>query len=80
MKRRTERDNLSKLCHPTSERKCPLFKGELRASVQVCDKNAHSTVGAGLGSLSTLASHLQSWMSWLTGLLLWWSERDKRLN
>jgi hypothetical protein len=32
MKKKTGRINLSKLCCPTSERKHPLFKGELRGS------------------------------------------------
>jgi hypothetical protein len=32
MKKRTGRVNLSKLCHPTSERKCLLLKGEFRGS------------------------------------------------
>jgi hypothetical protein len=32
MKRQAERVNLSKHCHPTSERKLLLFKGEFRGS------------------------------------------------
>jgi hypothetical protein len=72
MKRKTVRVNLS-----NSERKYPFFKGELRGSVQVPDKNACPTVGAGLGFPGSLAPHLQSWMFWLKVLLVWWSERDK---
>jgi hypothetical protein len=33
-------------------------------------------MGASLGSPGALASHLWGCMSWLTDLLLWWSERD----
>jgi hypothetical protein len=49
MKRRTERVNFSKLCHPPSERKCPPFKREFRAHLH-CMTRCMSTMAAGLGS------------------------------
>jgi hypothetical protein len=57
-KRKIGRVNLSKLCSPTSERKCPFFKEEFRDLLQVRDKNAPPTMGASLGSPGALASHL----------------------
>jgi hypothetical protein len=72
-KERTGRVSLSKLYHPTSERKCLLFIGEVRGSALLYDK-MHVQNGCWLGSPGVV---LQSCMFQLRGLFLWWSEKVK---
>jgi hypothetical protein len=46
--KRTESNNLSKLCCLTYETKCPPFKGMLRDSMQSMWQNTCPTIGAGI--------------------------------
>jgi hypothetical protein len=62
--KRTGRVSLWKLCHSTSKRKCPLFKGD-----QMHDHDGHWPC--------LQVSSDTSLKFWLTHLLPWWSERER---